>query len=83
MRRAARFPRGMGAGLLFATGLKMAQAMHERWLYLPFAVLILVAMVVLKLPLPPLMLALLAVTAGLAWWRARRALAEAGKVPRP
>ncbi len=72
-----------GAGLLFATGLKMAQAMHERWLYLPFAVLILVAMVVLKLPLPPLMLALLAVTAGLAWWRARRALAEAGKVPRP
>ena len=72
-----------GAGLLFATGLKMAQAMHERWLYLPFAVLILVAMVVLKLPLPPLMLALLTVTAGLAWWRARRALAEAGKVPRP
>lgn len=48
-----------GAGLLFATAWKMARAVRERWLYLPFAALILVGLAVLRLPLPPLMLALL------------------------
>ena len=66
----------VGAGLLFATGLKMARSLTERWIYLPFAVLILLAVSVLRWPLPPLMLALLAVTAPLAWWRARNKWAK-------
>lgn len=60
----------VGAGLLLATALKMARNVHERWIYLPFAGLILLAIVVYRWPLPPLMLGLLAVTAPLAWWRA-------------
>jgi chromate transporter len=60
----------VGAGLLLATALKMARNVAERWIYLPFALAILVAIVVLRWPLPPLMLGLLAVTAPLAWWRA-------------
>lgn len=67
-----------GAGLLFATALKMARNVAEPWLYLPFSALILVALVVLRLPLPPLMVALLGVTALIAWWRARHAAPDAG-----
>lgn len=48
-----------GAGLLLATAWKMSQAIHERRIYLPFAALILFGLTVLRLPLPPLMLALL------------------------
>lgn len=62
-----------GAGLLFATALKMARNVPERWIYLPFAALILLALVILRLPLPPLMLALLGITGLIAWRRARRA----------
>lgn len=62
----------VGAGLLFATALKMAKNVPERWVYLPFSLLILLAVVILRLPLPPLMLGMLAVTASLAWWRAKR-----------
>lgn len=62
----------VGAGLLFATALKMARNVAERRVYLPFSLLILFAVVVLRWPLPPLMLALLALTAPLAWWRAGR-----------
>ena len=65
----------VGAGLLFATALKMAKNVAERRIYLPFSVLMLFAVAVLRWPLPPLMLALLAVTATLAWLRARRKLA--------
>lgn len=60
-----------GAGLLVATAIKMARNVPERRIYLPFAVLILVALVILRLPLPPLMLGLLALTSLLAYWRAR------------
>ena len=62
----------VGAGLLFATGLKMARNLKDRWVYLPFSGVILLAVAVFRLPLPPLMLVLLAVAAPLAWWRARR-----------
>lgn len=62
-----------GAGLLFATALKMARNVPERWIYLPFAALMLVALVILRLPLPPLMLALLGVTGLIAYRRGRRA----------
>ncbi|HET6719535.1 MAG TPA: chromate transporter [Rhodocyclaceae bacterium] len=62
----------VGAGLLIATALKMAKNVSERRIYLPFAGLMLLAVVVLRWPLPPLLLGLLAITAPLAWWRARR-----------
>lgn len=62
----------VGAGLLIATALKMAKNVGERRIYLPFAGLMLLAVVVLRWPLPPLLLGLLAITAPLAWWRARR-----------
>lgn len=62
-----------GAGLLFATALKMARNVPERRIYLPFAALILIALVILRLPLPPLMLALLGMTGLIAYRRARRA----------
>jgi chromate transporter len=68
-----------GAGLLFATALKMARNVPERWIYLPFSALILVALVILRLPLPPLMVGLLAVTGLIAYRRARR-LRAAGAV---
>jgi len=62
----------VGAGLLFATAIKMAKSVRERRIYLPFALAILLAVAVLRWPLPPLMFGLLAVTAGIAWWRARQ-----------
>jgi chromate transporter len=62
----------VGAGLLFATALKMAKNVAERRIYLPFSALILFAVAVLRWPLPPLMLALLAITSTLAWTRARK-----------
>lgn len=48
-----------GAGLLFATAWKMSRAVHEKRIYLPFAALILFGLIALRLPLPPLLLALL------------------------
>lgn len=66
-----------GAGLLFATALKMARNVPERRIYLPFSALILVALVILRLPLPPLMLALLGITGLIAYRRARRTAAVA------
>jgi len=62
----------VGAGLLFATAIKMAKSVRERRVYLPFALFILLAIAVLRWPLPPLMLGLLAVTASIAWWRSRK-----------
>ena len=62
----------VGAGLLFATALKMAKNVAERRIYLPFSLLILLAVAVLRWPLPPLMIGLLAITATLAWVRARK-----------
>ena len=50
----------------------MAKNVRERRIYLPFALLILLVVALLRWPLPPLMLALLAITAPLAWWRAKQ-----------
>jgi chromate transporter len=62
----------VGSALLFATALKMARNLKEPRVFLPFALLILAAVAVLRWPLPPLMVVLLAVTATLAYRRARR-----------
>lgn len=61
-----------GSGLLFATALKMSRNIKERRLYLPFSLLILLALVLFHLPLPPMMLGLLAITTLLAYTRAQR-----------
>lgn len=66
-----------GAGLLFATAFKMARNIQERLIYLPFAALILAAMVIARLPLPPLMIGLLCITTTIAWRRARYAASMA------
>lgn len=58
-----------GAGLLFATALKMADHVRERLLYMPFSLLILLALVILRLPLPPLIIALLGATTCIAYHR--------------
>jgi len=50
-----------GAGLLFATALRMSRNVREPRIYLPFALLILIGVAVFRLPLPPLILALLIV----------------------
>ena len=60
-----------GAGLLFATAIKMGREVREKWIYLPFAALILFVVAVLRWPLPPLMLVLLACTAGIAYRRGK------------
>lgn len=61
----------VGAGLLFATAIKMGREIREKWVYLPFSAAILFAVAVLRWPLPPLMLALLACTGAIAYCRAR------------
>jgi len=68
-----------GAGLLFATALKMADHVPERRVYLPFALLTLLAVVFLRLPLPPLVIALLCLTTGIAHRRAANAAARPTK----
>lgn len=61
-----------GVGLLFSMAIKMAKNLHEPRVYLPFSAIIVVAILILRLPLPPVMLSLLAVSASLAAWRAAR-----------
>ena len=61
-----------GSGLLFATALKMARSVREPWIYLPFSLTILLCLVLLRWPLAPLMLGLLAATGGLAYYRGRQ-----------
>lgn len=59
----------VGCGLLFATAIRMGMAVREKRFLLPFAVLVFVAIAILRWPLPAVMLGLLAVTAGIAYWR--------------
>lgn len=66
-----------GAGLLFATAIKMGRDVREKHVYLPFAALILCAVAVLRWPLPILMVTLLAGTAAIAY--RRRARTEEGR----
>ena len=58
-----------GAGLLFATAYRMARNVREPVIYLPFALLILLGLALLHLPLVPLMTALLAAAASIAYQR--------------
>lgn len=58
-----------GCGLLFAMAWRMGAALKEKRYYLPFTVLTVIAIAALRWPMPPVMLAGLAVAGGVAWWR--------------
>lgn len=62
----------VGCGLLFATALRMAQALREKSIYLPFTVLVFVAVALLRWPMTVVMIVLLALSAAVAWRRQGR-----------
>jgi chromate transporter len=57
-----------GCGLLFATAWRMGSALKQRAIFLPFAVLTVAAIAVLRWPLPWVMLGGLALAGSVAWW---------------
>lgn len=61
-----------GCGLLFATAWRMGAAIREKRVFLPFAVLVVLAIAGLRWPMPAVMLAGLAMSGGLAYWRSGR-----------
>jgi len=61
-----------GAGLLFGMAVRMAMAVREKRVYLPFTLLVVLAVAGLRWPLPTVMLVGIAVAGGLAWWRLGR-----------
>lgn len=65
----------VGCGLLFATAVRMAMAVKEKRFLLPFAVLVFVAIALLRWPMPAVMVGLLAFSAGIAYWRLQDAAA--------
>jgi chromate transporter len=71
IRGALRGMMAVSAGLIIATGLKLASSLPRRWrTYLPMAAA-LVAIGVLRLPLVPVVLALLAIALALEWQAGR------------
>lgn len=63
----------VGAGLLFAMSLRMAQALKEPRVYLPFALAVFVAVALLRWPLPWVMVSLACCSSYLAFRRLKRA----------
>lgn len=59
----------VGCGLLFATAIRMGLAVKDKRFMLPFAVLVFVAVALLRWPMPAVMVSLLAVAAAVAYWR--------------
>lgn len=62
----------VGAGLIFATGVRMGMAVKEKAVFLPFAALVFISVGLLRWPMPTVMLLLALVTSWLAWARARQ-----------
>ncbi|MBI2308704.1 MAG: chromate transporter [Rhodocyclales bacterium] len=60
-----------GAGLLFAMAVRMALAVRNKRAFLPFTVLVFVAIGLLRWSLPAVMLAGIAASGGVAWWLLR------------
>lgn len=56
-----------GSGLLFAMALRMALAVRKKAVFLPFAVLVFVAVALLRWPLPAVMLAGIALSGAVAY----------------
>lgn len=61
----------IGAGLIFATGVRMASSVKEKALFLPFAGLVFVAVGLLHWPMPLVMVLLATAASWLAYIRAR------------
>lgn len=66
----------VGCGLLFATAIRMGGAIKEKGAYLPFAVLVFAGIALLRWPMPAVMVGLLVLSAGLAYWRLQDAAAR-------
>lgn len=66
----------VGCGLLFATAIRMGGAVNDKTFFLPFTVLVFIAIAVLRWPLPAVMVGLLVLSAGLAYWRLQDAAAR-------
>lgn len=60
-----------GSGLLFAMAFRMALAVKRKRIFLPFTVLVFVAIALLRWPLPAVMLTGIALSGGLAYWLLR------------
>lgn len=59
----------VGAGLIIATGIRMGINVKQRRIYLPFSVAAFVALVLLRWPLPLVMIGGAVLTIALSWWR--------------
>ena len=62
----------VGAGLIIATGLRMALNVKQRGVYLPFTLAAFIALVFLHGPLPAVMIGGAVLTVSLSWWRLSR-----------
>ena len=62
----------VGVGLLFAMAWRMGMAIREKPFFLPFTVLIVAAIAVLRWPMPIVMVAGLVLSGVVAWWRLGR-----------
>ncbi|MGE5470224.1 MAG: chromate transporter [Bacteroidota bacterium] len=58
-----------GCGLLFATAWRMGAVLRDKALFLPFTGFVVIAIAGLRWPMPLVMLAGLALSGGLAYWR--------------
>jgi chromate transporter len=67
----------VGAGLIIATGIRMALNVKQRAVYLPFAGAAFVALVILHWPLPLVMIGGALLTVSLSWWQLARKAREA------
>lgn len=61
-----------GCGLLFAMAWRMGMAIRDKPFFLPFTVLTVATIAWLRWPLPAVMIAGLALSGGVAWWRLGR-----------
>lgn len=61
-----------GAGLLFGMAVRMAMAVGDKRVYLPFTLLVVVAIVGLRVSLPVVMLVGVVAAGSVAWWRMGR-----------
>ncbi len=62
----------VGCGLLFSMAWRMGAALRDKFIFLPFAVLTVAAIAGLRWSMPAVMLAGLALSGGLAYWRLGR-----------
>lgn len=62
----------VGCGLLFAMAWRMGMALRDKAYFLPFSVLTVTAIALLRWPMPSVMLAGLLLSGGVAYWRLGR-----------